>query len=1108
MPRDASKLLLLSGVFALAASGATVDFTGEVLPIFQASCFACHSGPHAQAGLRLDTPGSRPSILPGNSTGSVLIHRILGQRGAQRMPPAGDPLTPEQVAVIRAWIDEGAMRPALDIDFVADIEPILKTSCYGCHAGAQPKAQLRLDVRSAAFAGGLSGPVIIPGDSGRSRLMHRIQGIAGEQRMPLKGTPLSDKQIALLGKWIDQGAIWPDSAAGASVAVERHWAYIKPVRRAPPAVRNGAWVRNPIDAFVLARLDKEGLPPSPEASKAALIRRVSLDLTGLPPTIREVDEFVADQSADAYEKLVDRLLRSPRYGERWALPWLDLARYADSNGYEKDRRRSIWKYRDWVIDALNRDMPFDQFTIEQLAGDLLPNATASQRIATGFNRNTLFNDENGVDQEEAHFETLVDRVNTTATVWLGSTIGCSQCHNHKFDPFTQKEYYQLFAFFNNADYVMEGDAANGRARLIEPKLELATAEQQAERDRLNAAITGLDKRTEARRAEIDAAQAKWEQEIAASRSRWTVLEPVARRSTAGTTLTRNADLSIVASGANPARDTYTIEAKQLRRSGAITGLRLMALPDPTLPRGGPGRDVYGNFWLTELTVEVIPAGEHGQAKPVAIRKAVADDGTLELGAGANQGWLVDATRETERQWRHAVYVFDKPIDASDGVVLRVRLRHESEISGKALGRFSLAVTTAEDPTPTATVPLRLRAALDTPRAERTEAQKSQLATYYESVTPLLGAEREQRTRIAKELERLEIPTTLVMRDLPDGQERPAHVHIRGGFRNLGELVKPGVPAVLHPLDGNQPENRLSLARWLVSKENPLVARVTVNRIWEQYFGQGLVETSEDFGTQGERPSHPELLDWLATEFMSHDWSMKEIHRLIVTSAMYRQSSVAKASLLERDPKNRLLARGPRFRMGAEMIRDTALAASGLLSAKIGGPSVFPPQPEGTWHGDIWNTSEGEDRHRRGLYTFAKRTSPYPAFIALDAPSREFCIVRRARTNTPLQALTTLNDPVFFEAAQALALRMLSEGGRDAAARATWGFRLSVSRHPRPEELERILDLYRKQLARFDRDPGAARKVAPGGAQTGQAESAAWTMVANVLLNLDEAITKE
>nr|MBA3439920.1 DUF1553 domain-containing protein [Pyrinomonadaceae bacterium] len=833
-------------------------------------------------------------------------------------------------------------------------------------------------------------------------------------------------------------------------------------------------------------------------------------------------------------------------GERWARPWLDLARYADTNGYEKDRRRSAWKYRDWVINAFNQDMPFDRFTIEQIAGDMIPNATTEQRIATGFHRNAMLNEEGGVDPEETRWETLVDRVSTTATVWLGTTLACAQCHNHKYDPLTQKEFYRFLAFFNNAEYELVGPANVSEQKLSEPKLELPTQEQAARRRELEAEIGKLKAIIESPSSELEAGQAAWEREVTRAENDWITLDTIDVSSTGGSTLTKSADKTILVTGENPEKDTYVVTAKTNLQN--ITGLRLEVLTDPKLPQNGPGRDPYGNFILTGFEVEAAPltadsAKDTQQLPSLAFTDAVADDAQRGLEvknlvkreaktsevylAKESKGWGIDATKENSRINRQAVFVAEKPFGTGTETLLKIKLKHEAGYIGQGIGRFRLSVTTAQNPTSVVNVVAPLRFILAIPIVHRTEQQKKDLATYYRSTTsPQLKATRDRLVELRKSLDKLGIVSSLVMQERSSYERPSTYLRIRGSYTAKGEQVFAGVPEALHPLSENQPANRLGLARWLVDENNPLTARVAVNQFWEQFFGRGIVETSEDFGTQGQRPTHPELLDWLATEFVREGWSMKKLHRLVVTSATYRQSAKATPTLLERDPYNRLLARGPRFRLEAEMIRDMALAASGQLSRKIGGPSVFPSQPEGVWsipyNDDQWRMSEGEDRFRRGLYTFIRRTSPYPGLTNFDAPSREFCTVRRVRTNTPLQALTTLNDLAYFDAARSLAKRIMTEAGADERARAVLGFRLCVSRRPKAEELDQIIALYNEQRARFKQSPEAARKVAHGPETTEKtdgdvapsptegdaAETAAWVMTANILLNLDETITKE
>jgi hypothetical protein len=748
------------------------------------------------------------------------------------------------------------------IDFNRDVRPILSNNCFTCHGpdDKERKARLRLDTREGA-----TDSVVVPGKSESSELVRRVSSRDPAEVMPppKSGKKLSPREIDILTRWVKGGA-----------AYSNHWAYVKPVRPPVPTIRDpNSVIRNPIDAFVLTRLRKEGLKPSPEADRYALVRRVSLDLTGLPPTVAEVDAFVSDESPDAYEKLVDRLLAKPAFGEHWARVWLDLARYADSAGYADDPPRTIWKYRDWVIKAINENKPFDVFTIEQIAGDLLPSPTESQLVATAFHRNTLTNNEGGTNDEEFRNVAVVDRVNTTFTVWMGTSIACAQCHTHKYDPIKQKEFFGVFACFNNT----------------------ADADKSDE--------------------------------------------------------------------------------------------------SPTLA-----------FWTEEL-----------KAKKARLEAEVAE--------------------------------FDKA----------------------------------------------LKEQKDAPKAEKDKlaALKKQLA----EVKPLTS-----------------VP---IMKELTGAQRRKTRIQFRGNFLDLGEEVTEGVPAAFHPLPKGAPLNRLTLARWLVSPENPLTARVIANRFWEHVCGVGLVRTSEEFGTQGELPSHPELLDWLALDLQS-DWNVKRFLKLLVTSAAYRQSSRVTPGLFEKDPENRLLARGPRVRLTAEMVRDQALFAGGLLSTKVGGPSVKPPQPtlgvSAAFGKSIdWQPSTGEDRYRRGLYTEWRRSNPYPSMSTFDAPNRDVCAVRRARTNTPLQALVTMNDPVYVEAAQALGRRMHKEGG-PTADRIAFGFRVCLARPPRDEEVDRLVKLYDDAKAKFKTDPKKAAQLAttplgplPEGLDA--ADAAAWTVVAGVLLNLDEMFMK-
>ncbi|MFN7017760.1 MAG: PSD1 and planctomycete cytochrome C domain-containing protein [Fimbriimonadales bacterium] len=921
------------------------------------------------------------------------------------------------------------------VDFAREILPIFKASCFPCHGPERRQGGLRLSDRESAFKGGISGRVIIPGDAENSLLVKRIRSDEEGPRMPKGMTALSPEQIELIKRWINEGAEWPEGAENAV-----HWAFVPPKRPPIPEVKNKAWVRNPIDAFILHRLEQEGLSPSPEAPKETLIRRLYLDLIGLPPTPEEVDAFLNDKRPDAYERLVDRLLNSPHYGERQAIVWLDLARYADTDGFEKDLRRTMWRYRDWVIDAFNRDMPFDQFTIEQIAGDLLPNPTLAQRIATGFHRNTMQNLEGGVDQAEAHENKLYDRVDTTATVWLGITMNCARCHDHKYDPFTQKEYYQLLAFFNNSKIYPVGDASVSEEKWLEAQIPAPTPEQERQLAALERAIKQLEARGVPEPP---------------------TLTPQAASAENHTALTTLDDGSLLAGGETPDTEVYRLRLRLPQ--GETRAILLDALPHDSLPYKGPGRAGNGNFVLTGVRLQLNgKTVAFKEARATASQNGFDPRGVLEP-ENTHTGWALDGhlgKPQTLELWLEQPLRLRQPAEAELTLECRYT-RHKKHV----LGRFRVRVLNGAT------------------------ARLWTLRRDYESL-------------------KRQIPTALVMEDNPTDKPLTAVVRPRGEFTRQGEVVETGVPAVLHPFPQNAPRNRLGLALWLVSRENPLTARVQVNRMWATIFGRGIVETLDNFGTQGAYPTHPELLDWLAVEFMERGWSMKHIYRLIVTSSTYRQSSQMTPELLERDPKNELYARAPRYRLPAELVRDNALAISGLLSRTIGGPSVFPPQPEGVWdipyNADRWVTDTGENRYRRGLYTFWRRTAPYPSMVAFDAHSREVCVAMRPRTNTPLQSLVLLNDPAYVEAAVALAQRMAQKGKGNLQASLRYGFRCCTAREPTPAELQRLEQLYHQMLERYARQPDAAQLLVG----EPNPNRAALTLVANALLNLDETITRE
>jgi hypothetical protein len=978
------------------------------------------------------------------------------------------------------------------VDFAKDIAPIFKSKCANCHGKDVQSGGLRLDTVEGIRKGGVTGRLFEPFKSADSLLLKRILGKDGQARMPMGFAPLSDQATAKITTWIDQGAVMFDPKN------TKHWAYLSPKRLPLPAVGKKGWVRNPIDSFVLARLEKEGLSPSPEASRETLARRAALDLTGLPPTVQELDQFLADKAPGAYERYVDRLLASPHYGERMARIWLDLARYADTNGYEKDLPRQMSAWRDWVIGAFNRNLPYDQFTVEQLAGDLLPNPTRDQLVATGFHRNSMLNDEGGIDAEEFRVIAVIDRVDTTATTWLGSTLACAQCHDHKYDPFSQRDFYSFFAFFNQSE-------DNGRD--MTPILRLPTEAQTRELTAIDTEIEKVNHSIAEATPALTANMADWDRRIA---SNWVIGKPEAKAEAA--TLTVLDDSSVLASGTDLVADTYVVEVPT-KGLESLAGVRIEAIPDPSLPQKSSGRDINGNFVISRVDAQIRHAD--GSLSPVAFKSAKADfsqqDFNPQSTIGAEGlGWAI-AGFQPENRVLHQLFVFlGEQIPVSDGDHVVVTLKHAARFPHHNVGRFRISLTSdlrlGDIPPPVAEV----QRIIEVPVANRTKDQQKKLADYYASVAPELSA-LNKRLKTLRE-NRLAIegrePTTLIMRDLQVA--RPNKLLKRGDFRTPGESVLPASPKVMGGPVYRQ--DRLGLAKWIVSPKNPLTARVEVNRLWEQCFGRGLVATPEDFGSQGEPPTHPELLDWMATEMIGRKWDVKAMLRLIVTSATYRQSSRITPKLLQKDPNNLLLARGARFRVEAEMVRDVALAASGRLTPTIGGPSVMPPQPPGIWENsftfydtkDRWVDETGPNRYRRGLYTYWRRTAPFPMALTFDLKSRDMCVAHRFRTNTPLQALNTLNDPLFVECAGKLGVTMAKRG-------LAYGFRACTSRAPKPSEVKALEELRKAAYARFSGDgPGAAKFLrAAGIAEKAQltTQNAAWIVVANTILNLDETITR-
>ena len=1260
------------------------------------------------------------------------------------------------------------------LNYNLDIRPILSDNCYACHGpdAKTRQADLRLDTKEGAFSEPSGYPVLVPGKPEESELYLRIISEDETYQMPPAdfNKTLTPEQIEALTQWIREGAQW-----------EEHWSFTPLVQPMPPAVKNRDWVRNPIDAFILSRLEKEDLQPAAEADKRTLIRRLSFDLTGLPPTLEEIHRFLNDDSPNAYDNLIETFMAKPEYGEHLARFWLDVARYGDTHGLHLDNYREMWPYRDWVIKAFNKNMPFDQFTIEQLAGDLLREPTLDQRVATGFNRSHVTTSEGGSIADEYYVRYAVDRANTTATVWMGLTAGCAQCHDHKYDPITQKEYYQLYAYFNN----ITENAMDGNRKDSPPVVKLPTPEQKTQLANYDAQIADLDGQSKGPLPHIDTAQIAWENRI----PRWTYIKPNAVLSQGGATLEIQEDNSVLASGTNPDKEVYELIAEL--PSGKWSALRLEGIPDKSLPASGIGRSDNSNVVLTGISVDVVPASKTEEilnaakeaaekaaeainaAKVAAEQAAAAAEGSEAAGEdvvpetdvaeetppetetakepapetdvaeeappetetaeqGAEETEATEATQNTEtaeeaseaaeekdpwtpvpivQAWadyeqangdfvivnaiddkpetgwalesnknpgnsRQAIFLLANPLGAEGGV-LRIRLNHESEHAKHHFGRFRFAVTDVPTIYPMGskvslgnwhsvgpfaaehgniafykvyepeTKPVntqdkftvgsetlawqqqthwldgqvhndivgensatylyrniasetRQRAVLylssndalkvwvnqtevlasniqrdtapdtdklqiqlnpgnnalllkvvnysgpsgfffriesDEPmvtanivdtiaieRGQRDANQQTQIREYYRrnvSKDEALKKLYADLADVRKKRNSLDgsITTTLVMQERTE--PRGAYVLERGAYQHRGEQVTPQTPAVLPPMVRGAPSNRLSLAKWLVSPKHPLTARVTVNRFWQNVFGTGIVLTAEDFGTQGTPPSHPELLDWLSTEFIASGWDVQATLKLMLTSATYRQRAKVTPEKLERDADNVLLSRAPRYRFDAEIVRDNALTASGLLYTQIGGPSVKPPQPGGLWKAvgftgsntDTFVKDTGADKiYRRSLYTFWKRTAPPPQMNILDAPSREACTIRRERTNTPMQALMLMNDPQFVEAARVFAERTLKAGGETPEERIAFMFEIATAREPKPSEATLLLETLQAHAEEFKADPEAAKALIVVGESKPDetldaVEVATWTMIANLILNLDEVLNK-
>ena len=1037
--------------------------------------------------------------------------------------------------------EAGKLPPAATrpVDFAKDIEPIFANNCYSCHGPKKRESALRLDVKAEALKGGdeYGAKAIVPGNGFESVLVQAVAHTHSDLKMPKKGERLTAEQVGLLRAWIDQGAVWPETAVALAKDPKNHWAFKAPVRPKTPAVKDRNWARSPVDNFILAKLEIEKLKPSPEADKITLLRRLSLDLIGLPPAIAEVDAFLADKSKDAYEKQVERLLASPHYGERWGRHWLDAARYADSDGYEKDMSRQAHFYRDYVINAFNLDLPYDQFLIEQIAGDELPGANQNQIVATGFLRNSMINQEGAIDPEQFRMDAMFDRMDAIGKAMLGLTIQCAQCHNHKYDPISQEDYYRMFAFINS-DH--------------EARPTVYTTDEHLRIAAIHRDIAEIEGDLKHRTPDWEKRVAAWEDSARKDQPEWIVLADPDQEGDKSQRYDYLKDGSLLAEGYAPTK--FTQWFRITNNLAGVTAFRLELLNDPNLPFGGPGRSFRGTCALTDFLVEATDTVNQTNKVKVKWAAASADIEQAErklednyydkstnsrvygpikyaIDGNGDTAWGIDVGPGRRNQERKAVFVADKPAGYATGTYWRIGLNqnhggwNSDDHMNNNLGRFRLSVTTATNNLIADPLPKKVRDIITTiPRDKRSPAQQAAVFSYWRKTVPDW---KEANAKIDKLIDGWpEGATALTL--LAREDSRKTSVLKRGDWLKPTKPVTAGVPSVLNPLPKDAPATRLSFARWLADKTSPTTARVFVNRVWQSYFGLGLVSTSEDFGMQSEAPSHLELLDWLAVEFMepgehaSRPWSVKHLHRLIVNSAAYRQSSKVTPELLERDPYNRLLARGSRFRVEGEIVRDIALASSGLLNPKIGGRSVMPTAPEYLFQPPAsyapfpWKDEVGEEKYRRALYTFRRRSTPYPMLQTFDVPNADISCVRRLRSNSPLQALVSLNEPIFVECAQNLARKTLEEGGRTDAERVTYAFRRALSRLPAEDEKQELLSLLEKQKQRI-----ADGWVNPVEVATGESkipsklpagvtptQLAAYTVVSRVLLNLDETITKE
>ncbi|MEQ8854450.1 PSD1 and planctomycete cytochrome C domain-containing protein [Gimesia sp.] len=1012
-----------------------------------------------------------------------------------------------------AFAESGAA-PA-DLDFASDIRPLLSDACFACHGpdDEHREADFRMDLKEGLFGKAGEHALIVPGKPEESLIYQRMTADDESLRMPPadSGKKLSQADIEKIRQWIAAGAPWAS-----------HWAFQPPVKPPVPQVKQQSLVQNPIDAFILEKLEQRRLTFSEPADRITRLRRLSLDLIGLPPTIEEVDQFVNDPSSLAWQKQVTRLLASPHYGERWGRLWLDAARYADSNGYEKDAPRNVWLYRDWVIDAFNENKPYDQFITEQIAGDLLPQATQDQKVATGFMRNSMLNEEGGIDPEEFRMAAMFDRMDTIGKSVLGLTLQCGQCHTHKYDPLTQENYYQIFACINNS---------------YEASIRGYTDEEQTQRTKLFHKIHAIEEQLKSGKPNWAAEMAAWEQSVKQNQPQWHVLK-LTNIDSNSQRYFEQPDHSQLAQGYAPSRFTSNFEATV--DASQVKALRLELLNHPNLPAGGPGRSTEGLCALTDIRLSVENPQDAKQKANIKFVKASADfanerqqlqnpyadkkgergfTGPVEYAIDGDNStaWGIDGGPGRMNQPHEAVFNAEKPFGYAEGTKLKISLVqmhggwNSDDNQTMNLGRFRISYTTDENATADQ-VPDRVRELLTMSEAQRTPQQQAEIFSYWRTLVPEWKTQNEQIAALWKQ--HPEGTTQLVYQERPAPRE--THLLERGDFLKQKQVVDPGVPDFLNTLPQGTEVNRLTFARWLVDRKSPTTARAIVNRVWQAYFGQGIVATSEDLGSQGAAPTHRKLLDWLSVWFMDEGWDLKKLHTLIVTSNTYQQSSRVTPALLEQDPYNRLLARGPRYRVDAEIVRDIALKASGLLNSEIGGPSVYPPAPAflfekpASYGPKTWHVDQNDDRYRRAIYTFRFRSVPYPMLQAFDAPNGDIATVKRNRSNTPLQALTTLNETLFMECATGLAETTLAAKGASDAERIETAFRRCVSRYPSQAEVQLLTRFLQKQRDYFAAHPDEVKQITTtnNSPEPATAELAAWVALSRILLNMDETITKE